>query len=138
MRLKHFLLSFLLFFVVDSTIAQVIKFRATGFATKQKSEITENWGAWSEMKKSDALIVIDFTKNRIKIFSQEEQVYDIIKYYDMEHDTDLNEILKFHCVNEDGIKCFVRFMTRVTQNRKKQLYVDFANLILVYNLTSID
>ena len=56
----------------------------------------------------------------------------------MTTDVDDDETLKFQCVNEDGLKCFVRFVILKSQNGRKQLYVDFADMSWMYNIYKMD
>jgi len=121
-----------------NTFSQVTKYKSTSFSFKTKNENTLRWSKWSEPESAEILITIDLTSDRIKIFSEEEQVYDIIQYYKMTTDVDDDETLKFQCVNEDGLKCFVRFVILKSQNGRKQLYVDFADMSWMYNIYKMD
>jgi len=118
--------------------AQVTKFKSTEFATCIKNDYTGKWGAWSSFKETEVLITIDLSKERIKVFSKVEQVYDIIRYYDKTIDRDGDETLKFQCVNEDGLKCYVRFVILNSKGGQRQLYVDFSDMMWVYNIYHLD
>ena len=137
---KHLKLSLtiLSLFFASVTLSQVTKFRTTSLSMKTKNERTKQWNKWSEPEKVDVLITIDIENNRIKIFSKGEQVYDIIQYYEKETDNEGDETLQFQCVNEDGLKCFVRFVVLNSREGKRQLYVDFADIMWVYNIYKLD
>ncbi len=136
--MKKLLFAILFTLLANTLIAQVTKFKSTSYASKTKNEYTKKWSKWSAFEETEVLITIDLTNERIRIFSKKEQVYDIIKYYDKETDSDGDETLQFLCVNEDGIKCFVRFVVLNSQNGRRQLYVDFADMMWVYNIYKLD
>lgn len=136
--MRKTLFALLLTTLVSISFAQVTKFKSSGFATKFKNEYSGNWGKWSDFKETEVLITIDLTNERIKIFSKKEQVYDIIKYFDKETDSDGDETIEFQCVNEDGLKCHVRFVILNSQNGRRQLYVDFSDVMWVYNIYRLD
>jgi hypothetical protein len=120
------------------TFAQVFKFKSTSFSSKIKNDNTGRWSDWSTLSETEVLITIDFDGERIKIFSKSEQEYDIIKFFEKEVDRDGDETLKFQCVNEDGRKCFVRFVVLLSKNGQRQLYVDFADMMWMYNIYKLD
>jgi hypothetical protein len=129
----------LLFILIGaSAFSQITKFRTTSLSMKSKNERTRQWSKWSQPKDVDVLITIDIDNKRIRIFSKEEQVYDIIKFYDIETDDEGDETLKFHCINEDGLKCFVRFVVLNSRDGQRQLYVDFADMLWMYNIYKLD
>src|SRR5574343_1264489 len=133
MRSKNLLLVITLLLITNMSFGQLTKYKSTSYAVSFKNESTGEWGKWSDFEKTEVLITLDLTNDRIKVFSKQEQVYDIIKYYDKETDGDGDDTFKFHCVNEDGHKCFVRFVIRNSQNGKRQRYVDFSDMMWVYN-----
>jgi hypothetical protein len=118
--------------------SQVTKFKTTSISLKTKNESTRKWTKWSEPDKVEILISIDLTNERIKIFSKVDQVYDIIKYYDKETDTDGDETLSFQCVDQDGLKCIVRFVVLNSQSGRRQLYVDYSDMMWMYNIYKLD
>ena len=128
----------LLLLIGSVSYAQVIKFKSTSISTKIKSESTGRWSSWSKYEETEVLITIDLDDNRVRIFSKSEQEYDIIKYYDKEIDADGDETLKFYCVNEDGRKCYVRFVILNSKNGQRQLYIDFADLMWMYNIYKLE
>jgi hypothetical protein len=138
MKFKKIYFAFLFILVTNSSFGQLTKFKSSSYTSKFKNENTGNWSKWSELEKTEVLITIDITNERIKIFSKKEQVYDIIKYYDKQTDSDGDETMQFQCVNEDGLKCYVRFVILNSQNGRRQLYIDFADLMWVYNIYKLD
>ena len=138
MKFRKLLLCMFLSALSFQAVAQITKFKSTSFATKFKNEYSGSWSKWSEFEKTEVLITIDLNNERIKVFSKVEQVYDIIKYYEKETDQDGDETLQFQCVNEDGLKCNVRFVILNSQNGQRQLYVDFADMMWVYNIYKLN
>ena len=138
MKLIKPILTILLLTVSIFSYSQVTKFKTTSYSSKVKDVRTDNWSKWSEPSDTEILISIDLTNERIKIFSKEEQVYDIIKYYDKDTDSDGDETLSFQCDDEDGIKCIVRFVVLNSQNGRKQIYIDYNNIMWMYNIYNLD
>lgn len=52
------------------------------------------------------LIVVDFTNEKIKLYSQEIQVY---KFSSLEHytDEDGQDVYKFPCIDPEGLFCYI-------------------------------
>ena len=138
MKLIKPILTILLLTVSVFSYSQVTKFKTTSYASKSKNVSTNNWTKWSEPSDTEILISKDLTNERIKIFSKEEQVYDIIKYYDKDTDSDGDETLSFQCVDVDGIKCIVRFVILNSQNGRKQIYIDYNNIMWMYNIYNLE
>lgn len=138
MSFKKSILVFLLFLISQLMTGQITKFKSSSYAYSVKNENTGSWSKWSDLEETEVLITVDLSSDRIKIFSKMEQVYDIIKYYDKEVDKDGDETLKFHCVNDDGLKCYVRFVILNSRNGRRQLYVDFADMMWVYNIYKLE
>ena len=126
--------------VLISTVSfsQVIKLKAFEIAFKYKNDKTQRWDQWSDWEDVDILVTIDSDPQRIKIFSEKEQIYDIIKYKGETTDSDGDITSEWICVNEDGRKCGVRIVKLNSHNNIQQLYVDFADFIFVYNIYALD
>lgn len=138
MKIKNLLFALLFILVTNIAFGQLTKFKSTSYAIKFKNENTGYWGKWSDLEETEVLITVDLTNDRIKIFSKKEQVYDIIKYYPLETDRDGDEIFRFYCINEDALKCFVRLVTLNSKNGRRQLYVDFSDMMWYYNIYRLD
>jgi hypothetical protein len=138
MRLKILFLAILFLIIAFASVGQVTKFKSTSYSFKFKNDYTSMWRKWAELERTEVLLAIDLTNERIKIFSKEEQVYDIVKYYDKETDLDGDITLQFQCVNQDGLKCFVRFVVLNSKNGQLQLYVDFSDMMWMYNIYKLE
>ena len=129
-----------LFFVGFTSLssAQVLKVKADAISIRTKNEYTGRWSDWSKWEEVNILITIDPDKDRIKIFSKKVQVYDIIQDLGEDYDKDGDKTWKWLCVNEDGLRCHVRLVKLYSRGGKSQLYVDFNDMMWVYNIYSID
>lgn len=78
------------------------------------------------------LVVLNFNRETITIYSKEVQEYDIVSYEDVKDDNEGGQSLKLICVNEDGLRCHIRI--RTLSNGRRQLYVDFNDMMWVYNI----
>ncbi len=136
--MKKILLTTILLLVFSSAFSQVIKCKAYSIAFKEKNEYTGNWSEWSNWEDVDILIVIDANNDRIKIFSKEDQIYDIIQYKGEHTDSDGDDTIEWLCVNEDGLKCGVRLVKLNSKGGTSQIYVDFADFMFVYNIYKLD
>ncbi len=132
MSLKKIYLIAFLFIVFQNSYSQSYKFLTTGFSVMEKDE-TGKWGKWSELKDVAIVVNLDTTKNRIIIYSQEIQLFDILNYEAKEeNDTDL--IYPFTCKDDDGVPFTISIITRKNQENRKQLYINQKNVILMYNI----
>lgn len=115
-----------------NTYAQSYRFRTTGYSTLQKNE-KGKWGQWSDLNAVDVLMVLDTDKNRIVVYAQEIQLFNIVDYIATEeNDTDI--VYSFICKDNDGTDCKISIITRKMQQHRKQFYINYDNRILVYNI----
>ena len=115
---------------------QVYKFSTTGFSVLEKNE-KGKWGNWSDLESSKIIVSLDTNKNRIVIYSQIIQLFDIVEYQTVsENDTDL--VYSFSCKDNDGVECTLSIIIRKKQDNRKQLYINYGNQIIVYNIFNID
>lgn len=130
-----YLLSFL--FVAIFSLAgrsQTYKFLSTGFSVMERND-KGDWGKWTDLQDTSLVIALDTSKNRIVIYSQEIQLYDIVNYEEMEeNENDL--IYPFTCKDDDGVPFTISIITRKKQNNRKQLYINHKNFIVVYNIVN--
>ena len=128
---KIFLVLFL-FFGINQAFSQVYKFKTTGLSVSVK-EAKGKFGDWSELKPVSIVVNLDTTKNRIAIYSEVIQLFEIIEYSPVEENkTDL--IYGFVCKDNSGEDCTLSFITRKNQHNRQQLYVKYADRVLAYNI----
>lgn len=130
---KLFILLFVLFSFVQVNYAEVIKLRTSGIAYQYKNEYSNIWGDWSAWEDCNVLIVIDVDKDRITIYSQETQEYDVIT--ETNQDTD-GESTSYHydCIDANGLRCQIRLRVYDDYSKGSQLYVDYYDMRWVYSI----
>lgn len=112
--------------------ADVMKFQATQLAYKVQGS-NGAWEEWSDWEDCDYLVVLNFDKDRIQIYTSSPIRLDIYKYGDTESQSDGGNITTLSCVDEDGDECEVR--VRFQEDGQMQLYIDYATVMVVYNLS---
>ena len=115
-----------------TAFSQVYRFVTTGFSVSER-DAKGNWSKWSPLEKASIIVTLDTKKNRIIIYSQEVQLYNIVTYQpDVETDDDL--IYAFSCSDEDGMPFTISIITRKKQGGRKQLYIAQKNYMVMYNI----
>jgi len=126
-----------LFSFCMTSYGQVYKFKST--ALSMQTKINEyRWSAWDAWEETSVLITVDINKERITIYSKEIQIYDIANYEGETTDNDGDTTISFYCVDKDGKTCRIRLVKLISQDDTKQLYVDYSDARLVYNVYSLD
>lgn len=131
--MKKILLSSFAMLLMLSSFGQVIRCKAYKSTFTTKNETTDQWADWREWKDTDILTEIDLTANRIKIFSEINQVYDIIQDDGNYVDDDGDSVFEWYCKNEEGLMCSLRLINSASDG-STSLYVDFANCRYLYLL----
>ena len=132
MKLKFVFFVFFIAFGTCQSYGQTYKFLTTSFSVMEKND-KGKWGKWSDLQKASIIISLDTNKNRIVIYSQEIQVYDIVNYENKE-ENDTTIIHGFACSDEDGVPFTISIITRKNQGNRKQLYINHKSVIVVYNI----
>lgn len=130
MKKLLFLCSFLML-CGTSFADEIIKMQATSLAVKTTDDYGY-WSDWSDWEDCSVLVVINVTNDRVNIYSQTPQEYDIYDYSDEEMDDQGGTTTTFHCVDDDGVRCDMRI--RIQADGQIQLYIDYSNLMFVYNV----
>lgn len=130
--MKKIIALLILLVVALSSVAEVLKYKATAFAFKMYDYEREHWTDWTDWSDCNILVVVDSDKDLITIYSQQTQEYDIIEYLGEEEDTGGGVLAKFNCIDQDGSRCNVR--VRVQHDGQLQLYVDYNDASWVYNV----
>ena len=133
-QLKTLVVSLFFILGMQQSFGQVYKFQTTGFSVLEKNE-KGSWGKWSDLQNVNLMVTLDTNKNRIVVYSQEIQVYDILDYQEkQENETD--QVYSFNCKDIDGEIFTISIITRKQQNNRKQLYINQKNVIIVYNIVN--
>ena len=131
--MKKALLTLLMLFVSLGATAEVYKFQTTEFAFRTVDK-RGNMGNWSDWEKCSLLIVINTNTDKVDIYSQTPQQYDIIDIGKPISDGQGGETFTISCVDEEGIRCGIRVRTQ--KDGELQMYVDYADACWVYNIYS--
>ncbi|MCQ2324615.1 MAG: hypothetical protein MJZ58_00290 [Paludibacteraceae bacterium] len=115
---------------VASVFSEVNKFQAYEVSYKSQNE-WGGWSDWSPWKSCNILVVMNIDNDRVNIYSQTTQEYDIIEYGNQENDNDGGITTALKCVDADGLRCDMRLRQ---YDDVWQLYVDYSDFIFVYNI----
>ena len=86
----------------------------------------------SDWKGCNILVVLNVDAERIDIYSNSTQQYDIYDYTGKIYDDEGGTTQTFKCIDAEGMRCEVRF--RQQYDGQWQLYVDYADAMWVYNI----
>lgn len=134
-KTKIYIILLFLILGLQHSYSQNYKFKTSGFSVLEKNE-KGKWGKWSDLNLVNMLVTLDTNKNRIVVYSQIIQLFEIIDYQPTEeNDTDI--VYSFTCKDNEGVDCTVSIITRKKQENRKQLYINYDNRIIVYNIFNI-
>ena len=131
MNYKFKILLFVLF-IGCSCYSQQFLFKTTNFSVSEKNN-KGKWSDWTKPIKSEMIIKVDGVNHRIVVYSEEIQLFSIVKYNEVK-DTDSDIISSFNCVDNNGLECNVSIFTRKKQNNRRQLYITYEDMIIEYNI----
>lgn len=129
--LQSLFLCLFLSFGIQKAAAQVYKFKATSFSIMEKDD-KGKWRDWSDFEESTVVITLDGKKDRITIASHEIQLYKITAYGE-KVSTAYDETIPLDCVDNDGGTCTILVVTRKNQKDRKQFYINYKDVKIVYN-----
>ena len=133
--LRAYIVLFFLVFGLQQVQSQSYHFKTSGFSVLQKNE-RGKWGEWSNLDLVNLSVVLDTSKHRIVVYSQEIQLFNILDYIEREeNDTDI--VYSFMCKDNDGKECKLSIITRKKQDFRKQLYINYDDHIIVYNIITV-
>ena len=128
--MKRLISTLILTLIAVTSFAQIQWYEATSFASKPQP-----YGSWSAWEKSNVRMYINFSTVEIVIFSQTRQYYQVVDVMSPPYDATGDQV-KFKVIDRNGYYGYVRL--RVEYNGNSQLYVDFADLSIVYNIVKIE
>ncbi|MET3026880.1 hypothetical protein ABXT06_09400 [Flavobacterium sp. UW10123] len=133
--LRPYILLLFLAFGLQQVQSQSYHFKTSGFSVLEKNE-RGKWGQWSNLDLVNLSVVLDTDKHRIVVYSQEIQLFNILDYIEREeNDTDIT--YSFICKDNDGRECKLSIITRKKQDYRKQLYINYDDHIIVYNIITV-
>jgi len=131
-KTKIYIVLFFLVLGLQHSYGQNYKFKTSGFSVLEKNE-KGKWGNWSDLNLVNILVTLDTNKNRIVVYSKIIQLFEIVDYQEAEeNDTDI--VYSFSCKDNEGVNCTLSIITRKKQDNRKQLYINYDNRIVVYNI----
>ena len=131
---KYFIVLMLMFsmFFGSSTncLSQTYYYKTYQFAIKYKTSY--GWGNWSDWQKSNMKMKIDLDEDMIVIYSEKLQVYSVLESMGTYTDDSGGRQTKFYVIDQDGDYGYVRL--RIEKNGNSQVYIDFNDVMWVYNV----
>lgn len=132
--LRNYIIILFLGLGLQQSYSQSYRFKTSGFSVLEKNERWK-WGEWSNLDLVNLSVILDTDKHRIVVYSQEIQLFSISEYIEREeNDTDI--VYSFLCKDNSGNDCKLSIITRKKQDYRKQLYINYDNQIIVYNIVS--
>lgn len=119
---------------LQSAYGQTYKFKTSGLSVLEKKQ-NGKWGDWSELKLVNILIKLDTDKNRILIYSEAIQVFEIVNYIPFDEGK-TDDLHSFSCINNLGEECTIAIIIRKKQGNRKQLYINYEDRVIVYNISN--
>jgi hypothetical protein len=116
----------------QKSYSQTYSFKTSGLSVMEKDQ-KGNWGKWSDLNLVNILVKLDTDKSRIVVYSEIIQLFEIIDYIPLE-ETETDSIYSFTCKDNNGEDCTLSIITRKKQDNRKQLYINYDNRIIVYNI----
>lgn len=110
--------------------AQTYYYRTTQFAIKYKTAY--GWTDWSDWQYSNMLVTIDFNSDIVRIYSNSPQRYRITQYIRNYRDNSGGVQAEFRFIDQDNDRGTMRL--RIESNGNSQIYIDFADVMWVYNV----
>lgn len=117
---------------LHQSYGQTYKFSTSGLSVLEKDQ-RGNWGKWSDLKLVNILVKLDTDKSRIIVYSEAIQVFEIIDYIPLQ-ESETDSVYSFTCKDNNGEDCTLSIITRKKQDNRKQLYINYDDRIILYNI----
>lgn len=131
-RIKIIILLFFFGIGSQQSYSQIYNFKTSGLSVLQKDQ-KGKWGKWSDLKLVNILVKLDTDKSRIVVYSEAIQLFEIIEYIPLEENK-TDSIYSFTCKDNNGEDCTLSIITRKNQGNRKQLYINYDDRIILYNI----
>ncbi len=119
---------------LHQSYSQTYKFKTSGFSVMEKDG-KGKWGKWSDLDLVNILVKLDTDKSRIIVYSEIIQLFEILEYQPLE-ENETDSVYAFTCKDNNGDDCTLSIITRKKQDNRKQLYINYDNRIIVYNISN--
>lgn len=133
-NIKTLIILAFLGFGLNQSYGQSYNFKTSGFSVMEKNQ-KGKWGKWSDLKDASIIVKLDTDKNRIVVYSEIVQLFEIVDYVPHE-ENDSDSVYTFTCKDNNGENCTLSIITRKQQNNRKQLYINYDDRIIVYNMSN--
>lgn len=138
--LKKFFISFIMMLslCINNANAQYqseMWFQSYSYSQKHYNYYTECWTDWTDWTRTKVNIKFDLNRDVITIYSQKTQYYKVISVGDAYYDASGGQQVQYSVIDGDYDRGTIRL--RVERNNNLQIYVDFADIMWVYNVIRI-
>jgi len=128
---KFLLIIFAIFCISLNLHAETQWYKATSYAYKYINDYG-NWTAWTDWIPCNVSIKIEIDDDIIVVYSKMKQIYIVTDYKGKYTDSGGGTYISYSVVDQDDDIGTIRL--RIERNGNSQLYVDFANVMWVYNV----
>lgn len=134
MNIKNTILVAFILFAINN-YSQDYRFKTTSISVADKLK-SGKWDKWSKVQDANLVVTLDTKKNRIVIYSEIIQLFEILEYVNVV-ETKTDDTATFICIDNEGEDCTLSIITRKNQGNRKQLYVTYEDRILNYNIVNL-
>ncbi len=131
-KLNKLLLLSILFLGTNIGFSQVYRFKTSTVAVILKNE-KGSWGEWSKPKEANLVVSVDDSKNRIIVYSEVIQLFEIVEYV-AEKFGKTEDKAVFICKNNEGESCQISFVTKKEEGNRKELFIAYEDRIISYDI----
>ncbi|HWS60759.1 MAG TPA: hypothetical protein VN182_07500 [Flavobacterium sp.] len=135
-KIKIYIVLTFLTLGINQSFSQTYKFSTSGLSVLEKGP-NGKWGKWSDLKLVNILVKLDTDKNRIVVYSEAIQAFEIIDYIPLE-ENETDSVYSFTCKDNNGEECTLSIITRKKQDNRKQLYISYDDRIILYNISNLN
>lgn len=136
--MKKIILLILFTWIGITTFGQVIKYRTQSVATSEINQSTGKQSEFSPFADLNVLITVDLDNLRIKIYLDEIQTYDIVKFEGETTNPNGDITTNLACIDNQGNRARLRHRKSSTTEYVDQLYVDGNGGTVVFNMNKLD
>lgn len=122
------------FISIQKSNAQVYRFKADSYSIIEKNQ-NGKWGKWTDFNNSPVIITLDGKKDRITVNSKEIQLYNILAYGEKIIEKN-KETIPMKCADNSGGLCTILVVTKKNEGNRKQFYINYDDVKIVYNVYS--
>jgi hypothetical protein len=113
-----------------------VRLRTSAVTYSYYNSDSKSWGKWVDRK--DCNVLINIASGRVKIFSAETQIYDVIKVDDKVVTEDGTTLYTYHCLNKKDQECNIIY--KIYPKGDMQFFVFDTNALLAwyYDVVFVD